>query len=117
KLLFTLLVSNFLSLRTSPLKWCGNPPVKWGNGTKTALKPWGIATPVCALARNDSMFCYAKQQFICLLAENMDDAFLMQVCYNVQPEREGLRHGKNSGGGRREAHRGAAAPEPYPGGV
>ena len=28
KFLFILRVSNFLSLRTSPLKWCGNPPVR-----------------------------------------------------------------------------------------
>ncbi|MGN1016769.1 MAG: hypothetical protein ACI4PL_07205, partial [Faecousia sp.] len=27
---------------------------------------WGIATPVCALARNDSVFCYYKHQFAAL---------------------------------------------------
>ena len=35
----------------------------------------------------------AKQQFICPTRENMDDAFLMQVWYNLESEREGLRHG------------------------
>ncbi|MGN1016827.1 MAG: hypothetical protein ACI4PL_07495, partial [Faecousia sp.] len=58
--------------------WCGNPPVKWGNVTKSGLKPWGIATPACALVRNDSVFCYAKQQFIFL-------PFLFDCAYYIPP--------------------------------
>ena len=61
--------------------WCGNPPVKRNQvtittknrsnfhflGTFRYISPLskGIATPVCALARNDSIFF--KQQFICSL--------------------------------------------------
>ena len=50
-----------LSLRTSPLKWCGNPPtIKGGSEGRLSVfrrfrKIRGIATPVCALARNDSI--------------------------------------------------------------
>ena len=35
----------------------------------------------------------AKQQFICPTRENMDDAFLMQVCYTVEKERRGSYYG------------------------
>ena len=61
--------------------WCGNPPVRGEMyrivpervevaavfGGNRYLVPFnrGIATPVCALARNDSIFF--KQQFICSL--------------------------------------------------
>ena len=70
-MLFTALVLDYLSLRTSALKWCGNPPVRGKMyrllpyrventvifGGNRYLVPWGrgIATPVCELARNDSI--------------------------------------------------------------
>ena len=63
-------VANYRSLRTSPLSWCGNPPVERnqvtitdknrsnshssGNFSVHFPSNRGIATPVCALARNDS---------------------------------------------------------------
>ena len=70
KLLFSALTPNFLSLRTSPqtgvaIPWLeekciDNCPTERGNvtisGGNRYLVPFnrGIATPVCALARNDS---------------------------------------------------------------
>ena len=69
KLLFSALTPNFLSLRTSPqtgvaIPWLeekciDNCPTERGNvtisGGNRYLVPFnrGIATPVCALARND----------------------------------------------------------------
>ena len=61
-----------LSLRTSPLSWCGNPPTIQDGllGRLSVFRTFrnirGIATPVCALARNDSVFGVRKrkQQFI-----------------------------------------------------
>ena len=46
-----------LSLRGP--KGRGNPPVEWENVTisnKKYRKNWEIATPVCALARNDMFY-------------------------------------------------------------
>ena len=49
-----------LSLRTSDrCHWCGNPPrlgVKALTSYRKSLKVREIATPACALARNDSFF-------------------------------------------------------------
>ena len=72
KLVFVASPPSFLSLRTSALKWCGNPPVERNQVTITTknrgeLHPFwcfsvhfptnrGIATPVCGLVRNDSVF-------------------------------------------------------------
>ena len=44
--------SNYVSFRTSPLKWCGN---LLRHCDRVLLK-MEIATPVCALARNDRKF-------------------------------------------------------------
>ena len=87
KLVFSALTPNFLSLRTSPQtgvaiprleeKCIDNCPTERGNVAisdgNRYLVPFnrGIATPVCALARNDSIFWMRtrKHQFIGLLRE------------------------------------------------
>ena len=43
------------SLRTSPLSWCGNPPVLPGAYRYVSPLNQGIPTPVCATSRNDSV--------------------------------------------------------------
>ena len=49
-----------MSLRTSDRRhWCGSPPVGWkqlGFTAKMFEKIRGIATPACALVRNDRAF-------------------------------------------------------------
>ncbi len=58
------------------------------------LKSWGIATPVCGLVRNDNFFFSAVNNNLSVRwARNMDDAFLMQVCYTVENERRGSNYG------------------------
>ena len=44
-----------VSLRTSPLSWCGNPPVLPGAYRYVSPLNQGIPTPVCATSRNDSV--------------------------------------------------------------
>ena len=44
-----------VSLRTSPLKWCGNPPVLPGAYRHVFPLTGGFPRHLSALARNDSM--------------------------------------------------------------
>ena len=97
--------------------WCGNPPVEWSQVTITTKNRgnsqfyWyfsvhfpsnrGIATPVCALARNDRIFLVRtrKHQFIVswsglvdeLAAADGGDAFAE---YLPAVEGGGFSHGK-----------------------
>ena len=76
KLLFTAMRPRLSVIANQSADWCGNPPVREemyrqlpyrvGNvaifGGNRYLVPFngGIATPVCALARNDSVFRHTR---------------------------------------------------------
>ncbi|MCI6956125.1 MAG: hypothetical protein MR763_02060, partial [Clostridiales bacterium] len=80
-------------IATQRARWCGNPPFERNQVTITAKNRncshssgrfsvhfpsnRGFATPVCALARNDSVIfsAHLKQQFIVLFSKNCN-AFL-----------------------------------------
>ena len=85
-----------LSLRASALKWRGNPPVERNQVTITTKNRkvsrsvgqlsihfpsnWGIATPVCALARNDSKYSTNTNLSVCLRKPITDK---QDVCITV----------------------------------
>ena len=71
-MLFSGFAFKFPVIASQCAHWRGNPPVEWNQETITAKKRsesrssghfsvhfpanWEIATPVCALVRNDSIF-------------------------------------------------------------